>query len=286
MTTLKAAADATNGHYDLAPEIFECFLGEHMKYTCGIYASADTTLDQAQEAKLDFIAKCLGIQGGERVLDIGVGWGALAFYLAERHDCQVLGITPSRVQAAYTQARAQELGLDDRVQVQQRSIYDFTPDKPFDAVAMVGVIEHMPDHHRALSIAANALNRNGRLYMSATCYRTDRHFAELTSRQTSQHVQETIFGFATLRPFSKLVEAVEDAGLSLFRATDLTPHYELTIRDWLAGIEEHTSTIEELQPGLPEALIRYLETTNAGWGHATKHYALAAIRARQGLTDL
>ncbi|MGW2050915.1 SAM-dependent methyltransferase [Streptomyces sp. NPDC001858] len=283
---LKAAADATNNHYDLTPEIFECFLGEHMKYTCGIYASDDSTLDEAQEAKLEFIANCLGIQGGERVLDIGVGWGALAIYLADRYDCQVLGITPSGTQASYTRERARSRGLDDRVQVQQCSVYDFKPDGAFDAVAMVGVIEHMPDHQRAVATAAGALKSGGRLYMSATCYRNDEQFTEFTPRDSSRHVQETIFGFATLRPFAKLVGAVEDAKLSLFRATDLTLHYERTIRDWLEGIANHADRIEELRPGLSAELTRYLETVNTGWGHATKHYALAAVRSRWGLPEV
>ncbi|WP_158858173.1 SAM-dependent methyltransferase, partial [Streptomyces sp. NRRL B-1347] len=81
-----------NCHYELPSAVFEAFLGRRMKYTCGLYATGNETLDEAQEAKLRMIASLLGIRGGERVLDIGCGWGALALFLAEQHQCQVVAV--------------------------------------------------------------------------------------------------------------------------------------------------------------------------------------------------
>lgn len=283
---LESAAAATNTHYDLPPRIFECFLGSRMKYTCGLYPAPDATLDEAQETKLGFIADRLAIKGGERVLDIGAGWGALALYLAQRHGCHVVGITPSAVQAAYAGSRARAAGLQDHVELRRCSVYDLRRDGSFDAVAMVGVIEHMPDHHRALATAAGMLGRGGRLYLSASCYRSQEHFARYAARPASRHVADEIFGYATLRPFSGLIAAAEDAGLSLSGITDLTPHYHRTVQDWLAAVTARRAEIDGLRPGLSEQLIRYLETTNAGWGRTTKHYALTAVRSRWGVTEV
>jgi cyclopropane-fatty-acyl-phospholipid synthase len=277
------AVVATNRHYDLPPALFAAFLGQRMKYTCGLYSGSAATLDQAQEAKLGFIADCLGAGDGARVLDIGTGWGSLACYLAERFDCQVTAVTPAPAQAGYVRERAAAAGLGPRVQVIERSVYDLDlPAGSFDAVALVGVIEHMPDHRRVLSTAARLLRRHGRLYLSASCFRCQAAFDEYAGSAGSRHVLETIFGYGTLRPLSALIEAAEDAGLSVTAITDLTSHYHRTIEDWLTGVQAASNRIEAIAPGYTDELIRYLEATNAGWGRTAKHYAFSAARSRWG----
>jgi cyclopropane-fatty-acyl-phospholipid synthase len=284
---LRAAVEATNRHYDLPPEVFAVFLGSRMKYTSGLYADGVTSLDEAQEAKLRFIADSMAITGGESVLDIGVGWGSLAFFLAERHGCQVTGVTPSSRQAAYVRRRAVELGLDSSVKVLETSVYDLDgPAGQHDAVALLGVIEHLPDHRRAVAVAATSLRRGGRLYMSASCYRSAADRTEFSERAGSRHVAEDIFGYAQLRPLSELVAAIEDAGLSPARIVDLTTHYAHTIDAWLAGVRDQHDAIDALRPGIADELTRYLTTTNAGWGFTTKHYAIGAVRSRWGITEV
>jgi len=285
--SLAEAAAATNRHYDQPAELFATFLGRRMKYTCGLYAGGAATLDEAQEAKLAFIARCLRVDGGESVLDIGTGWGSLAFFLAERFDCQVTAVTPSAVQASYVRDRAGAAGLGRQIRVVERSVYDLElRAASFDAVALVGVIEHMPDHHRVLSTAATLLRRQGWLYLSASCFRSQAAFDTCSGTPGSRHVLETVFGYGTLRPLSALVEAAEDAGLSLTRITDLTAHYHRTIEDWLAGVRAAADRIDAIVPGYSEELTRYLEATNAGWGHTAKHYALSAVRSRWGCAEV
>jgi cyclopropane-fatty-acyl-phospholipid synthase len=281
------AVVATNRHYDLPPELFAAFLGRRLKYTCGLYPDGAATLDEAQEAKLAFIARCLRAGDGASVLDIGTGWGSLAFFLAERFDCRVTALTPSPVQAGYVRDRAAAAGLGQRIQVMEQSVYDLElPPASFDAVALVGVIEHMPDHRRVLSTAAKLLRRHGRLYLSASCFRCQAAFGDYAGSPGSRHVLETIFGYGTLRPLSALIEAAEDTGLSVTSITDLTPNYHRTIEDWLAAVRAARERIDAIVPGYTDELIRYLEATNAGWGHTAKHYAFGAVRSRWGYPEV
>jgi cyclopropane-fatty-acyl-phospholipid synthase len=287
VTSCAEAVAATNRHYDLPPALFAAFLGRRMKYTCGLYPDGEATLDEAQEAKLEFIARRLRIDGGQAVLDIGTGWGSLAFFLAERFGCPVTAVTPSSTQAGYVRDRAASTGLAERIHVIERSVYDLElPAASFDAVALVGVIEHMPDHRRVLAAAARLLRRGGRLYLSASCFRSQAAFDEYTTSPASRHVLQAVFGYGTLRPLSALVQAAEDAGLSLTGITDLTPHYHRTIEDWLTGIAAARDRIDAIVPGYSGELIRYLEATNAGWGHTAKHYALGAVRSRWGYPEI
>ncbi|WP_231632363.1 SAM-dependent methyltransferase, partial [Streptomyces clavuligerus] len=280
--TAADAVVATNHHYDLPPEVFATFLGERMKYTCGLYGTADLSLDEAQTAKLRFIARRLGLRGGERVLDIGAGWGSLTCYLAAEYGCEVVAVTPSRVQIDHLTERAARLGLGHRVTTDRRSVYDLDPDGSFDAVALVGVIEHLPDHHAALATAARSLRPGGHLYVSASCYRSQWHRAVYAPRPASRDVAENIFGHADLRPLSALLAAVEDTGLSLVSTTDLTRDYRRTVRAWADNVRAARTRVDALVPGLADKLLRYLETTEAGWGRTTKHYAFTAVRSRWG----
>ncbi|MEU8567826.1 class I SAM-dependent methyltransferase [Streptomyces pathocidini] len=281
------AVAATNRHYTLPPPVFAAFLGRRMKYTCGLYGPGVGSLDEAQEAKLRMIASLLGVRGGERVLDIGCGWGALALFLAQEYDCHVTAVAPAPVQTAHLRAAAERLGLADRVEVRDASVEELEPDgTPFDAVAMVGVIEHMPDHAAALRTAARLLRRGGTLYLSASCFRSHATRHEFASRPGSRHVTEGIFGYAVMRPVSVLVAGLEDAGLSMTTLTDLTGHYHRTIEEWLRRAELHRAEIDREHPGLTDDLVRYFRVTNAGWGYTTKHYALTAVRSRMGRTVL
>jgi cyclopropane-fatty-acyl-phospholipid synthase len=137
-----------------------------------------------------------------------------------------------------------------------------------------------------LSTAATLLRRHGRLYLSASCFRCQAAFGDYAGSPGSRHVLETIFGYGTLRPLSALIEAAEDTGLSVTSITDLTPNYHRTIEDWLAAVRAARERIDAIVPGYTEELIRYLEATNAGWGHTAKHYAFGAVRSRWGYPEV
>lgn len=274
--------DATNRHYDQAPEIFEAFLDRRMKYTCGVYADGDETLDQAQENKLRIVADLLGLSGGERVLDIGSGWGSMVCFLASL-GCEVTGVTPSPKQAGYIRARAKTEQVDNRVTVDCSDFYETElTGSAFDAVTIVGVIEAMPDHVTVLRKIAQQLKPGGRVYLSASCFRNTAMYTEYADRPASRHVSEEIFGYGVLRPLSALVEGFEQAHLSIIGCYDLTDHYRRTIDAWIDRVDHARATIDGSRPGYADELIRYFRTANAGWGHTTRHYGLVGTRSRLG----
>ena len=276
------ACQATNQHYELPAEYFAAYLDSRMKYSSGWYSSPATTLDEAQTAKLRFVARQLGISGGETVLDIGCGWGSLMMLLATDYGCAVTGITPSATQAQYVTDLAAELGVRKRVSVIHGSFAEAEAPTGFQCVSMLGSIVHMPNRTSVLRKAYGLLNRGGALYVSETCFRNKDIYREFSDRPGTRHVTEGIFGFGDMVPLSTLVAAIEDVGFSLSGLTDLTAHYQRTIDDWQKKAVANRATIEQVSPGSYQPLIKYLQTANAGWGYTTKHYAISAAKSRLG----
>jgi cyclopropane-fatty-acyl-phospholipid synthase len=275
-----AAVRATNGHYDLPAAFFQAFLDERLKYSSGLFEQDDATLEEAQTAKLHFVARRLGLVGGECVLDVGCGWGSLVLFLATEYGCEVVGVTPAANQAAFIKHRAEALGVSHAVDIRVGRFSDLTIDGRYDAATMLGSIIHMPDRVAVLRKVFRLLPRDGRLYLSESAFRSSEVYDEFASRPGTRHVTETIFGFADLVPFSALVAAVETAGFSLDALDDLTAHYHRTIEEWHRRAQNNRDRIEATAPGMTEPLLRYLETANAGWGYTTKHYALTASKSR------
>lgn len=276
------ARQATNEHYELPPEVFMAFLGERVKYSSALYRTPNATLDEAQTAKLHFVAERLALRGGECLLDIGCGWGSLTLFMAKEYGCEVTGVTPSGPQAQYIREQALRLKVAGLVDIRVGSYTDLEIDGRYDAATMLGSIVHMPDRVAVLHKVYDSLRRQGRLYLSESCFRSAEAYQEFAARPGTRHVTETIFGFADMVPFSHLIGAAESAGFSLERLDDLTAHYHRTIEEWERRAVADRDRIEAAAPGMAEPLVRYLRTANAGWGYTSKHYALTASKSRLG----
>jgi len=280
LPTAEQARLATNRHYGLPTAFFAAYLDRRLKYSSGLYQSPGTTLDQAQTAKLRFVAQRLGAAPGSRVLDIGCGWGSLVLFMAAEFGCLVTGITPSPVQAAYIAERAEELGVAGNIRIECGAFTDVRLHGRYDGVTMLGSIIHMPDRAVVLAKVKSLLRQSGVLYLSESCFRNWHAYEEFSARPGTRHVTESIFGFADMVPLSALVEAVESAGLSLTGLTDLTAHYLRTTTDWEQRAVANRDRIDQAAPGMFDPLIRYLQTASAGWGYTTRHYAMTAARSR------
>ncbi|MGW4364042.1 SAM-dependent methyltransferase [Nocardia takedensis] len=275
-----AVAD-TNQHYDLDPEIFGQFLDPLRKYSSALYTGPQDTLEQAQRHKLRFVADRLGLTGGERLLDIGCGWGSLILFMASEFRCETLGVSPAPRQHDYIADQARARGVADLVRTRVGHFEQMElPERGFDAVTMLGSIIHMPDLDAVFRRAKSVLRRGGMLYVSESCFRNAAIHADFARRTGTDFVREDIFGWGDLRPLSDLVVAAEGAGFSIASVDDLTDDYRRTIEDWIANVEANAEAIDAHGPGLAAKLRHYLEIANAGWGYTTKHYALVCRNRR------
>jgi len=143
-------------HYDAGNDLFELMLDDHMTYSCGYWRDAET-LDQAQEAKLDLICRKLNLQSGMRLLDIGCGWGSLALYAARHYGVEVVGLTVSEEQVQFARRRCEGLPVDIRLQ-DYRDL-----DEDFDAIASVGMFEHVgyKNYRTFMDVAERSLRPGG-----------------------------------------------------------------------------------------------------------------------------
>jgi cyclopropane-fatty-acyl-phospholipid synthase len=281
VTSAPQRTAATNQHYDQDPRIFTLFLDGSHKYSSALYGSPDESLDDAQRRKLRFVADRLGLRGGERLLDIGCGWGSLILFMAAELGCRTVGISPAPRQHEHIAARAAERGLTDRVQTLLGHVEELElPDGAFDAVTMLGSIVHMPDLDGVFATCRRVLRRGGRLYVSESCFRNEAARERFGDRSGTAYVRDAIFGWGDMRPLSRLVKAAEDAGFSLVALDDLTDHYRRTIEDWVSNVDRNAARLDAVEDGLADRLRRYLLTANAGWGYTTKHYALTCQRSR------
>jgi cyclopropane-fatty-acyl-phospholipid synthase len=298
------APDASNHHYDLPPRIFELFLDESLKYSVGLFERRsredqddrlerealerpDDTLEAAQLRKLDFIARELRAGPGTRVLDVGCGWGSLVGFLARR-GCRVTGITPSPRQAEHIERRSREAleprgaagGAGDITVLRGAFEDQVLPEGSFDAISFVGSIVHLPDKAAALARAHRLLAHHGRLYLSETCFRSEKRYAQFSTSAEFGFIRDEIFGWGDCVPVSRYVAHLETAGFSLAGMVDLTANYRRTIEEWRRRAERNRTAIDEICPGYTDRLLRYFDICNASWGFTTKQYALIAVRER------
>ena len=275
------AVPETNQHYDLDPAVFEQFLDPMRKYSSGLYLPGTDDLATAQRHKLRFVAGRIGVDDGERVLDIGCGWGALTLFLAGRYDCRVTGVTPAPRQRDHIEASAVARGLTEKVDVHCGMFERFDAAAgSFDAAAALGSVIHMPDLPAVFARTRRLLRRGGRFYVSESCFRNSAIQAEFDARPGTDFVRTAIFGNGRLRPLSELVAAAETAGFSVAAVDDLTDHYRRTIEAWIGNVAAARDRLDGLQDGLAAQLTHYLEIANAGWGYTTKHYGLTLRNSR------
>jgi cyclopropane-fatty-acyl-phospholipid synthase len=212
-------------HYDLGNEFYRLWLDEQMLYTCAYFPEPGVTLEQAQIAKLDRVCRKVWLRPGERVLDAGCGWGALARHMAREYGVSVLACNISREQIAYARERAACEGLSARIEFVEDDYRNITG--RFDAFVSIGMLEHVGlDQYNTLgSVIAQVLAPDGRGLL---------HFIGRDRRHTlNRWIRARIFPGAyppTLREVSERV--LEPERLSVLDVENLRLHYAATLRHW------------------------------------------------------
>jgi len=234
-------------HYDVGNEFYQLWLDSQTIYSCAYFApgAEPEDLDGAQVAKLDYICRKLRLRPGERLLDIGCGWGALIRHAVRRYGVEALGITLSPAQAELASRRIASDGLGTRCQVELRDYRDLPHRPVFDKIASVGMFEHvgraaLPEY---FATACGAL-RPGGLFLNHGII--DLELARPRSLRTrlrqwlwreGRFLQRYVFPDGELVPLADIVAAGEQAGLETRDVESLREHYVLTLRQWVRRLE-------------------------------------------------
>ena len=227
-------ARAVRHHYDVSNEFFALFLDRSMTYSCAFFSRDGASLESAQEAKLELTCRKLGLAQGQRVLDVGCGWGAFAIHAAARYGVEVVGITLSEPQAALARARVREAGLEDRVSIRVLDYRDLA-DERFDAIASIGMIEHVGDDRIDLYAdrLARLLTPGGRLLNHGIARLN--HIAGKAGPFTERYV----FPDSDPLPVSRVLLALERAGFVTEHVEEFGADYVETLRHWARRLDQH-----------------------------------------------
>jgi cyclopropane-fatty-acyl-phospholipid synthase len=230
-------------HYDVGEAFYSLWLDRRLTYSCAYFELPDdpaANLDAAQEAKLDLICRKLDLQSGQRLLDIGCGWGSLINFAAERYGVEAVGVTLSQRQADEANRRAALAGIGDRASAEVRDYRDLGPLGAFDAVASVGMFEHVGARNLGpyFGAAFEALKPGAR-FLNHGIATTRRRAPFGSLLPTSGHfLDRYVFPDGELVPVSTAIEAAHDrAGFELLDVQLLGPHYALTLAAWVARLE-------------------------------------------------
>lgn len=226
--------DAINYHYDQPVEFWKAWLDESLSYSCAYFETAETSLSDAQTAKLDYICRKLRLQPGMRVLDMGCGWGAWITHAARYYGVQATGVTLSPRQAEAARERIQALGLATRCQVEIANFLDYKVATPFDRIASIGSVEHVPEAlFEEYFVHASTLLRPGGQMLNHGITRSP----TVPDRPGDSFMDKYVFPDHYLATIGKTVTAAEAAGFEVRDVESLREHYARTLEHWKQRLE-------------------------------------------------
>ncbi|GAA3181546.1 cyclopropane-fatty-acyl-phospholipid synthase family protein [Streptomyces virens] len=228
---------AISHHYDVGNDFYEIVLGPSMVYSCAYWPAPPPqgTLEQAQHDKLELVARKLALKPGQRLLDVGCGWGSMAIHAAREHGVNVVGITLSQEQAAYARKRIADEGLTDRIEIRVQDYRDVT-DGPYDAVSSIGMAEHVGSERylEYATVLHRLLTPGGRLLNHQIARRPQR---DETAYRVDPFIDAYVFPDGELAPIGTTVSNLERAGFEVRDVESIREHYALTLRRWVERLE-------------------------------------------------
>jgi len=241
----KRDRDAVRFHYNVGNAFYALWLDARFVYSCGYFAHGDDDLDRAQESKLDLICRKLRLAPGERLLDIGCGWGGLIIHAAKCYGVLALGITLSEAQAELARERIAAAGLSDRCRVELRDYRQLTREPAFDKIASVGMVEHVGKKRiDAYFASAYAALRPGGLFLnhgivSIAASRRESVTSRVSGKvwQRGEFIDRYVFPDGELLPSATVIASAEKSGFETRDVESLREHYVLTLRHWTRRLE-------------------------------------------------
>jgi cyclopropane-fatty-acyl-phospholipid synthase len=247
-------AAAIHYHYDVGNDFYKLWLDQRMVYSCAYFHSAEDSLDAAQEAKLDLVCRKLRLKPGERLLDIGCGWGGLIMYAAEHYGVDATGITLSENQAALAKERIEQAGLSDRCRVAIRDYRTLGAGDGYDKISSIGMVEHVGASHLPTYFASafRALKPGG-LFMNhgivSLSLPRPRPLREKIFRKfwrVDAFIDTYVFPDGKLTAAHDVIAAAEGTGFEVRDVESLREHYAMTLRHWVRSLEEKSRDATEL----------------------------------------
>jgi cyclopropane-fatty-acyl-phospholipid synthase len=256
--TLDGSASNIHHHYDLNSDFFKLWLDPQLVYTCAYFPAPSATLEHAQLAKLDYICRKLQLQPGERVVEVGCGWGALAIYMAKHYGVTVQAYNISHEQSEHARTRARKEGLSGQIEFIEDDYRNVSGD--FDVFVSVGMLEHVGrENYRVLGETIHrAIGDSGRGLIHFIGRNRPEHF--------STWIRKRIFPGAYTPSLREAIEIFEQHDYAVLDVENLRRHYALTLKHWLNRYERSADRVIELfGPEFFRAWKLYLAGSGAGF---------------------
>jgi len=278
-------AAAIAHHYDVSNRFYELVLGPSMTYTCAVYPSIEATLEEAQTAKYDLVARKLGLEQGMRLLDVGCGWGGMARHAAEHYGVTVLGVTLSRRQAEWGQKMVADRGLGGLVEIRHSDYRDVHEDS-FDAVSSIGLTEHIGKRNLPayFTFLASRLRAEGRLLNHCITRSTTKERA-----RSGGFIDRYVFPDGELLGVGRIVSAMQDNRIEPRHGENLREHYAMTLRDWGANLDANwAEAVDEVGERRARVWRLYMAASRVGFdvNRIQLHQVLGVKLGRRGVSGM
>ena len=231
-------------HYDIGGErgekLYDIFLDKfHRQYSCAYWDPKTKTLEEAQQNKINHIIKKLDIQKGNKILEVGCGWGGMAFEIAKQKGCEVTGVSLSKNQIKYCKEKAKQLGLDNQVRFE---LIDYREIKgKFDKIYSVGMFEHVgKKFYKTFFKSINNLLKDNGTFLLHTIGSVEAPAAP------NKFINKYIFPGGVIPSFSDIINPIQKTGLIVADTETLIRHYDKTLESWLSRFIEQKSAIRDL----------------------------------------